>query len=293
MNTHWIKEAARLEQSGIDFVMVSVLSIKGSTPREVGARMLVTANHSFGTIGGGHLEFKSIDSARQQLKQNQAQIITQDFPLGATLGQCCGGFVTVLFETVIQPKFHLAIFGAGHVGRAIINCLSQIPCQVSWIDSRADEYPEHTPQHVNQIISDYPVDEIADMPENTYYLVLTHNHQLDLELSEAILKREDSAFLGVIGSKTKSARFKHRLRDKGFNKERIAHMQCPMGEVEIISKQPGEIAISTLSHILKVRAELENKQNKAENTELESLDIIDDVKLQEQSVKTESKAESK
>jgi xanthine dehydrogenase accessory factor len=131
------------------------------------------------------------------------------------------------------------------------------------------------------------------MPENTYYLVLTHNHQLDLELSEAILKREDSAFLGVIGSKTKSARFKHRLRDKGFNKEQIAHMQCPMGEVEIISKQPGEIAISTLSHILKVRAELENKQNKAENTELESLDIIDDVKLQEQSVKTESKAESK
>lgn len=281
MNTHWIKEAARLEQSGIDFVMVSVLSIKGSTPREVGARMLVTTNHSFGTIGGGHLEFKSIESARQQLKENQAQIVTQDFPLGATLGQCCGGFVTVLFETVIQPKFHLAIFGAGHVGRAIINCLSQIPCQVSWVDSRADEYPEHIPQHVTQIISDYPVDEIADMPENTYYLVLTHNHQLDLELSEAVLKREDSAFLGVIGSKTKSARFKHRLRDKGFSKEQIAHMQCPMGEYEIISKQPGEIAISTLSHILKVRAEIESSIEKTEKTELESLDVLDESSVQE------------
>ena len=281
MNTHWIKEAARLEQSGIDFVMVSVLSIKGSTPREVGARMLVTTNHSFGTIGGGHLEFKSIESARQQLKENQAQIVTQDFPLGATLGQCCGGFVTVLFETVIQPKFHLAIFGAGHVGRAIINCLSQIPCQVSWVDSRADEYPEHIPQHVTQIISDYPVDEIADMPENTYYLVLTHNHQLDLELSEAVLKREDSAFLGVIGSKTKSARFKHRLRDKGFSKEQITQMQCPMGEYEIISKQPGEIAISTLSHILKVRAEIESSIEKTEKTELESLDVLDESSIQE------------
>ncbi len=281
MNTHWIKEAARLEQSGIDFVMVSVLSIKGSTPREVGARMLVTTNHSFGTIGGGHLEFKSIESARQQLKENQAQIVTQDFPLGATLGQCCGGFVTVLFETVIQPKFQLAIFGAGHVGRAIINCLSQIPCQVSWVDSRADEYPEHIPQHVTQIISDYPVDEIADMPENTYYLVLTHNHQLDLELSEAVLKREDSAFLGVIGSKTKSARFKHRLRDKGFSKEQITHMQCPMGEYEIISKQPGEIAISTLSHILKVRAEIESSIEKTEKTELESLDVLDESSVQE------------
>ncbi len=275
MNTHWIKEAARLEESGIDFVMVSVLSIKGSTPREVGARMIVTANHSFGTIGGGHLEFKSIESAREQLKQNQAQITTQDFPLGATLGQCCGGFVSVLFETVIQPKFHLAIFGAGHVGRAIINCLSQMPCQVSWVDSRSDEYPDTIPQHVNQIISDYPVDEIADMPEHTYYLVLTHNHQLDLELSEAILKRGDSAFLGVIGSKTKSARFKHRLRDKGFSKEQIAHMQCPMGEKEIISKQPGEIAISTLAHILKVRAELENRLNKAENMTSESLEVLD------------------
>jgi xanthine dehydrogenase accessory factor len=293
MNTHWIKEAARLEQSGIDFVMVSVLSIKGSTPREVGARMLVTANHSFGTIGGGHLEFKSIESARQQLKENQAQIVTQDFPLGATLGQCCGGFVSVLFETVIQPKFHIAIFGAGHVGRAIIHCLSQIPCQVSWVDSRADEYPDSIPQHVTQVISDYPVDEIADMPENTFDLVLTHNHQLDLELSEAILKREDSAFLGVIGSKTKSARFQHRLRDKGFSKDQIAHMQCPMGEIDIISKQPGEIAISTLSHLLKVRAELENNTNKAENERIESVDIIDDSKSLEENSQAECKTESK
>lgn len=291
MNTHWIKEAARLEQSGIDFVMVSVLSIKGSTPREVGARMLVTANHSVGTIGGGHLEYKSIESARQQLKDNQAQIVTQDFPLGATLGQCCGGFVTVLFETVIQPKFHLAIFGAGHVGRAIINCLSQIPCQVSWVDSRADEYPEDIPQHVTQVISEYPVDEIADMPENTYYLILTHNHQLDLELSEAVLKREDSAFLGVIGSKTKSARFKHRLRDKGFSKEQISHMQCPMGEIEIISKQPGEIAVSTLAHILKVKAQLESQQPITQADDIASLEI--DTSMDKPSTDTQESIKTK
>lgn len=258
MNTQWLKEAFRLEQSGIDFVMVSVLSIKGSTPREVGARMLVTLQHSYGTIGGGHLEYQAIAVAKQGLLDadttSNNHITTKDYPLGATLGQCCGGFVTLLFENVIQPKFHLAIFGAGHVSKAIVHCLATVPCQVTWIDSRANEFPQTTATHIKMRVSEFPVDEVVDMPENTYYLILTHNHQLDLDLTEAVLKRQDSAFLGVIGSKTKSARFRHRLRDKGFTPEHIAQMHCPMGETDIVSKQPGEIAVSTIAQILKVKA---------------------------------------
>lgn len=276
MNNQWLEDAYRLKQSGIDFVMVSVLAIKGSTPREVGARMLVTAQHTYGTVGGGHLEYKAIQEAQQLLKTNRKdansnKIITQDYPLGATLGQCCGGFVTLLFETVQQANFHLAVFGAGHVGKAIIHFLSAIPCQVSWIDSRPDEFPNDIADHISTRITDFPVDEVADMPANTYYLILTHNHQLDLELTEAILKRADSAFLGVIGSDTKAARFRHRLRDKGFSKQQINTMHCPMGEAEIKSKQPGEIAIATLSQILKIRqnqSSLLDKETVRENTHI-------------------------
>lgn len=267
MDTRWVQEAAKLEQSGIDFVMVSVLSIKGSTPREIGARMLVTPHAIYGTVGGGHLEWKAIANAREKLTQKDTQTSTEDYPLGATLGQCCGGFVTLLFESVFQSPLNIAIFGAGHVGKAIVHCLANIPSRVFWVDSRQDEYPAHIPDNVTMRVSDFPVDDIADMPANTFYLVLTHNHQLDLELTEAAIKRQDAAFIGVIGSKTKNARFRHKLANKGFDEEQIAQMHCPMGEHNLRSKQPGEIAISVLSQILKVRAEQHTKVSQTMLTE--------------------------
>jgi len=253
MKTHWVQQAAQLEKSGTNFVMVSVVSIQGSTPREIGARMLITKKTIFDTIGGGNLEWKAMAYARECLEKKQSLNEIKEYPLGATLGQCCGGKVSLLFESVFQADFTLAVFGAGHVGKAIIHCLSQIPSKVYWIDSRADEFPQESPENIIKIQSDYPVDEVKDLPSNCYYLVLTHNHQLDLDLSEAILKRDDFAYLGVIGSRTKSARFKHKLRDKGFTPDAIKRMECPMGEPDIVSKQPGEIAISTLSQILKYR----------------------------------------
>lgn len=255
MKLHWIQHAAQLEKAGTNFVMVSVVSIKGSTPREVGARMLITQEAIFNTIGGGHLEWKAMAYARECLTNKQSVNEIKEYPLGATLGQCCGGKVALLFESVFQADFTVAIFGAGHVGKAIVHCLEQIPCKVYWIDSRAEEFPNQNQlaDNIIKIPSDYPIDEIKDLPSQSYYLVLTHNHQLDLDLSEAILKRGDFAYLGVIGSKTKSARFKHKLKDKGFTHDVIERMECPMGEPDIISKQPGEIAISTLSQILKRR----------------------------------------
>ncbi|MFT2109749.1 xanthine dehydrogenase accessory protein XdhC [Marinomonas sp. 2405UD68-3] len=253
MRAHWIQQAASLEASGIDFIMVSVISIKGSTPRELGARMLVTKDTIFGTIGGGHLEWQAMAYARECLTAKCVDDNVKKYSLGATLGQCCGGKISLLFEGVFQPDFTCAIFGAGHVGKAIVHCLSQILCKVYWIDSRDAEFPSELSPNIIKIQSDYPVDEIPDMPSNCYYLVLTHNHQLDLELSEKILKRTDVAYLGVIGSKTKSARFKHKLRDKGFNDKTVNSMMCPMGDMDITSKQPGEIAISTLSQILKIK----------------------------------------
>jgi xanthine dehydrogenase accessory factor len=254
MNTKWLQEAARWEKSGIDFVMVSVLSIKGSTPREIGARMLVSQHALYGTVGGGNLEWQAIARARERLATGDNVPQTHDYPLGATLGQCCGGFVTLLFESMMQTPLHIAIFGAGHVGRAIVHCLENIPCQVTWIDSREQEFPAHIPSNTRVQLSEYPVDEINALPAQSYFLIVTHNHQLDLELTEAALKRNDAAFIGVIGSKTKSARFRHRLHSKGFSDAQIASMHCPMGDTEIHSKQPGEIAISVLAQVLKIRA---------------------------------------
>ncbi|WP_133011351.1 xanthine dehydrogenase accessory protein XdhC [Marinomonas flavescens] len=254
MNTKWVQEAARLEKSGIDFIMVSVISIKGSTPREIGARMLVSQHAIYGTVGGGNLEWQAIAKARESLTERSTETHTHDYPLGATLGQCCGGFVTLLFESVLQSPLHIAIFGAGHVGRAIVHCLENIPCQVTWIDSREQEFPRFIPDNVTIQLSEFPVDDVIDMPAQSYYLILTHNHQLDLELTEAAIKRNDATFIGVIGSKTKSARFRHRLQNKGFSDAQIATMHCPMGDTEIHSKQPGEIAISVLAQLLKIRA---------------------------------------
>ncbi|MBJ7555934.1 xanthine dehydrogenase accessory protein XdhC [Marinomonas spartinae] len=263
MDTKWVQEAAKLEKSGIDFVMVSVFAIKGSTPREIGARMLVTQHAIYGTVGGGHLEWKAIAKAREKLSEKDSQTSTEDYPLGATLGQCCGGFVTLLFESVLQSPLTIAIFGAGHVGRAIVHCLENIPCHLIWVDSRQDEFPTQVSDKVTTKISDYPVDEVADMPANTFYLVLTHNHQLDLELTEAVIKRNDAAFIGVIGSQTKSARFRHKLANKGFTQAQIDQMHCPMGEHNLRSKQPGEIAISVLSQLLKIRASQHTKASAA------------------------------
>lgn len=258
MQTHWLQTAAQLQATGTNFVIVSVLSVKGSTPRDIGARMLVTQETIHGTIGGGHLEWKAMAFARERLNDKNTLSCTQEYPLGATLGQCCGGFVTLLFESVLQEELQIAIFGAGHVGRAIVHCLENIPSQVTWIDQRQAEFPYTVADHIQIRRTDLPVDEVKDLPANTVFLILTHNHQLDFELVEAALKRQDSAYVGVIGSRTKSARFQHKLKQKGHDAESIKHMHCPIGIQNIHSKQPGEIAISVLSQILALKNQIIN-----------------------------------
>ena len=246
----WISALADLQQQGEACVLVTIIEERGSTPRNAGSKMVVTAERIFETIGGGHLEYKAMEMAREMLASRSQDTRLERFSLGASLGQCCGGATVLLFEPMGQPQAQIAVFGAGHVGRALVPLLASLPCKVRWIDSRENEFPEHIPAGVEKIVSDEVVDEVENMPPGSYYIVMTHNHQLDLELTAAILKRGDFAYYGLIGSKTKRVKFEHRLRERGFADTLMARMRCPMGLAEVKGKLPVEIAVSIAGEVI-------------------------------------------
>lgn len=250
MKAEWIKALSQLEENGTSAVMITVVDERGSTPRNAGAKMLVSNDKQFDTIGGGHLEYKAIKIARKLLEEKQSQPRLERFSLGASLGQCCGGATTLLFEPIGTDKIEIAVFGAGHVGRALIPILASLPCRVNWIDARDQEFPEHIPEGVNKIVNEFPVDEVDELPANSYFIVMTHNHQLDQELTEAILKRNDHTYFGLIGSQTKRKKFEHRLQAKGFSTEQLQRMTCPMGIAEVKGKLPAEIAVSVAGEVI-------------------------------------------
>ncbi|MBB4819834.1 xanthine dehydrogenase accessory factor [Pseudomonas alcaligenes] len=246
----WISALAELQQRSEACVLVTIIEERGSTPRNSGSKMVVSDDRIYETIGGGHLEFKAMEIAREMLRTRTQDTRLERFSLGASLGQCCGGATVLLFEPMGQPQAHIALFGAGHVGRALVPLLASLPCKVRWIDSRENEFPAFIPAGVEKVVNDDVVDEVERMPVGSYFIVMTHNHQLDLELTAEILKRNDFAYYGLIGSKTKRVKFEHRLRDRGFATETVQRMRCPMGIAEVKGKLPAEIAISIAGEII-------------------------------------------
>ncbi|MDU9414650.1 xanthine dehydrogenase accessory protein XdhC [Pseudomonas sp. zfem005] len=246
----WISALAELQQRSEACVLVTIIEERGSTPRNSGSKMVVSDDRIYETIGGGHLEFKAMEIAREMLRTRTQDTRLERFSLGASLGQCCGGATVLLFEPMGQPQAHIALFGAGHVGRALVPLLASLPCKVRWIDSRENEFPAFIPAGVEKVVNDEVVDEVERMPVGSYFIVMTHNHQLDLELTAEILKRNDFAYYGLIGSKTKRVKFEHRLRDRGFAAETVQRMRCPMGIAEVKGKLPAEIAISIAGEII-------------------------------------------
>lgn len=246
----WIHELARLDEQGDACVMVTVLEQQGSVPRNAGTKMLVTRDNVIASIGGGHLEYKAIQIARQMLAEEDNQLKIDRFNLSARLGQCCGGTTTLSFEPILRHKHHLALFGAGHVAKALMNIIATLPFKVSWVDQRNAAFPASLPAGTCKITSDDPVAEVSQMPSGSYYLVMTHSHQLDFELAQAILRREDIAYFGLIGSGTKRKRFEYRLIQRGFNPETLKRMTCPIGISEVKGKHPAEIAVSVAAQLI-------------------------------------------
>jgi len=252
--------ALRWRAEGRAAVVVAVVASRGSVPRESGTRMLVSGDDVLGTIGGGHLELRAIADARRLLAEGGAAH-QQHIALGPSLGQCCGGVLDLRFTPLhdedpaswapMQPRFQLQLYGAGHVGRAIVRLLAGLPCRVWWIDERESEFPDDTlPPHIERVCVEPVEAEVAVAPAGCFYLVLTHSHDLDLALAQAILARGDAGFFGLIGSATKRARFEHRLLARGLPAERVAQMVCPIGLPGITGKEPEVIALAAVAQLL-------------------------------------------
>lgn len=157
-----------------------------------------------------------------------------------------------LADQVLAPREHLLLFGAGHVGQAIVRALAHLPCRVTWIDEREDMFPAQVPDNVTVEASDTPEALVADAPPGASYLVMTHSHALDQRLAEAIMARADVGWFGLIGSLTKRRQFEHRLRARGVDKARIDAMVCPIGLPGITNKAPAVIAASVCAQLLTV-----------------------------------------
>jgi len=376
----WIDSLLRLREQEIPSVLVTVTRTDGSTPREVGARMIVTLTGISGTIGGGNLEYQSVKTARQLLetstKPHKTKRTVMNFQLGPALGQCCGGVAQVMFEIVgddpatntwltlitatasrnepfalitvvptvpadevydgklvvsntgiagsledkfieneavaivrnmltqqsgsppsvltvggqqllveflFQEDFNIVLFGAGHVGKEMVEVLSGLPCRITWIDSRELEFPDSVPDNVRIKIRDATAEDhlllehqgcgdcgrtnsdeaqesfqtdsyVIDAPSGAYFLVMTHSHQLDFWLCESILRRGNFDYLGLIGSKTKRVKFVRRMARRGLSSESTSRLTCPIGIDGIPGKSPREIAVAVAAQILQIRA---------------------------------------
>jgi xanthine dehydrogenase accessory factor len=248
-------------------VLVLVTQTHGSTPREAGTWMAVMPQELIGTIGGGHLEFDAIARARAMLAGTAPlSDQTQRYALGPSLGQCCGGVVFLRFELLgpqdaaglaqrLQaPATPVALFGGGHVGKAIARQLAQLPFALHWIDSREEIFPTNTPPNIQCEYSDPVQAAVADIAPGSAVLIMSFSHAEDLEILAACLQRErvlnDLPFIGLIGSKTKWATFKHRLEARGFGEADFARVTCPIGLPGISGKQPEVIAVAVAAQLL-------------------------------------------
>jgi xanthine dehydrogenase accessory factor len=277
---------------------VVIAGVEGSAPREVGAAMLVWADGQSGTIGGGALEFEAAAKAREMLSTGGTAV--QRVALGPSLGQCCGGAVTLwtevlhalpevtdgmvvargpgdmplavkrvlaaargqglrpttalvqgwLVEPVAGPTRQVWIWGAGHVGRALVAVLAPLPdLAITWVDVAPDRFPDDVPPNVTVLpASDSAL--LADhAPTDAEHLILTFSHALDLELCHRLLRRGFRS-CGLIGSATKWARFRSRLKSLGHDAAAVERIRCPIGDPSL-GKHPQAIAVGVAVEIMK------------------------------------------
>lgn len=249
----WFDSAKHCQDSGKAYALITILGCTGSTPRDNSAKMVITEENTYDTIGGGHLEFVVTNKARELLLGNQDSQQIHHFPLGASLGQCCGGSATVLIETFAACRFHIGLFGAGHVAKALVKILGALPCRVTWIDPRAELFPEDIPTNVTKLVSEEPQYELEHLPAGSDILILTHNHALDFELCMAALEHGKLRHIGLIGSNTKAKRFVKRLAHRGYREEQINTIKSPVGLAEVPGKLPMEVAVSIAGELIAIQ----------------------------------------
>ncbi|WP_456390580.1 xanthine dehydrogenase accessory protein XdhC [Profundibacter sp.] len=245
-----------------EVIRVTVAQTKGSTPREAGAEMLVWQDGQSGSIGGGVLEYQAMMQARQMLVDGVQDRLTEQ-ALGPELGQCCGGHVVLAFkrsnvpQPVVRGGVPIWIFGAGHVGRALATTLAPIAdFNITLIDTEQARMPANLPEDVTPLTNANMPSLVAQAPLNARHFIMTMSHGIDLELCDALLNHSFD-FAGLIGSKTKWARFGARLAEMGHPAEQIKRITCPIGE-PMLGKEPQAIAVGISRGLLLERAKIES-----------------------------------
>lgn len=249
MIQRWSDKLAELLKRGQPVVLITQIGERGSSPRSSGAKMLVTAHATVDSLGGGNLEHQAIGFARQLLSDQQDGLHELEYTLAGNLGQCCGGEVRVLFEvfnTSLQPIY---LFGAGHIAQVLVPLLAQLPFAVNWVDDRDELFVQPIPDGVTRIERD-PLDVARDIPNDAWMLIMTHDHQLDLDLLLAAIDGGLPTYTGMIGSETKALKFRQRLAQRGISQEVIDSIHSPIGLHNLHTKLPVEIAISVAADVM-------------------------------------------
>ena len=335
-------------------VRVSLIQADGSTPCEIGAAMTIAAETFAGTVGGGALEQEALKAARKMLSEHAGGNVApwrrtvRDYPLGPSLGQCCGGYVRLLFEVMSAPELAeitdtltdvsegekvlalrplksgltlqfcrhrkedhdgwplpvrravrdmmsgtrpwtpvltadwyieplgsvhtpLFLYGAGHVGRAVVKALEGLAFDIYWVDIAANRYPEEISPAVHQLIAGNPSDIVPHTPGGAFHVVMTFSHTLDFDICRAVLAKGDFTYLGVIASKTKRARFVRRLVESGLSEATVSQLHAPIGLAGLSGKEPAIIAVSLAADLL---IRLQEKQSKASAPEEGKLGVV-------------------
>jgi len=248
--TSWQQALVELNQADTAHALVTKIGVEGSAPRGPGTKMVVTADKIVGSVGGGNLEHACVNKGRELLRlPNNSQLI-EYYPLSAKFNQCCSGAVSIMFESFVSVPKDVVIFGAGHVAKELSIILPRLGCRLTLIDQRKEQLGEFSDERIKRIHSEDPLEELVNISSTSYVLVMTHDHKLDYELCCKALKDFDFEFLGLIGSRAKSEKFKSRMLEQGFDTRSLIKLVSPIGLKNISGKKPMEVAISVSAQLL-------------------------------------------
>ena len=245
--------------SGTPFVLVTLVSIKGSAPQDLGAKAIVVRDGIvLGTVGGGKIEAKAIRHAQEMIQQSTEetkQLCTWN--LQKDLGMTCGGETKMFFDGYFVHQWNIALFGAGHVIQALVPILARMKCQIYCVDPRQewlDKLPE-SPNLRRVCISD-PAESVAVVPQNSFVCLITQGHGTDLPILKELLRQDHRyPYVGMIGSDTKAFKVRKALKVDGFTEDKIAELRSPIG-LSIGTNHQTEIAVSIIAELLQVRDEV-------------------------------------
>jgi xanthine dehydrogenase accessory factor len=260
----WLEAVLRLRAAREPAVLVTLVTVRGHAPRRAGAKMVVSATGTWGSIGGGNLEAVAIERAHAHLANPVAEpeLITSELSERAPSehgAQCCGGVVTILLEP-LPTVAAVAIFGVGHVGLELARILARHDLELHLIDTRLDILSESRLAVLDDAVATVHVHKVPVLPESvfgelpsgTHVLIMTHDHVEDVALCDAALRREDLGTIGLIGSSGKWARFRRRLASEGgHDAQTIARIKTPIGLSDITGKEPATIAVSVAADLLR------------------------------------------